>query len=90
MIEMNHPIHGTKHAYLEAEAVQDEKNGWKRVNPSVTTVAITTDAQTFTADRDPIYVPLASRDELAAEYEAKFGKKPHHKMKAETIAEKLK
>lgn len=26
---------------------------------------------------------------LAAEYEARFGKKPHHKMKGSTIAEKL-
>jgi hypothetical protein len=38
-------------------------------------------------------VPLAEvsseRDELAAEYEAKFGKKPHHKMKTETIREAI-
>lgn len=31
----------------------------------------------------------ADRDELAAQYEAKFGKKPHHSMKAETIAAAL-
>jgi hypothetical protein len=29
------------------------------------------------------------RTDLAAEYEAKFGKKPHHKMKADTIREAL-
>jgi hypothetical protein len=29
------------------------------------------------------------RDALAAEYEDRFGSKPHHKMKAETIREKL-
>lgn len=29
------------------------------------------------------------RDALAAEYEERFGSKPHHKMKAETIREKL-
>jgi uncharacterized protein YhbP (UPF0306 family) len=31
----------------------------------------------------------AERDELAAQYQAKFGKKPHHKMSAATIREKL-
>lgn len=37
-------------------------------------------------------VPASDEDELVAlrlKYCAKFGKKPHHKMKAETIREKL-
>lgn len=34
-------------------------------------------------------LPSPERDALAAEYEARFGKKPHHKMSAATIAEKL-
>lgn len=39
IIELVHPLHGTKHAYLEAEAAADEKNGWKRL---VKTTAVAT------------------------------------------------
>ena len=35
------------------------------------------------------YAPESYRANLAEQYEAKFGKKPHHKMKAETIRQKL-
>ena len=31
MIHLIHPVHGAKIAYVEAEAVIDEKNGWMRV-----------------------------------------------------------
>jgi len=31
-IYLKHPIHGTKIATMEAEAEQDEKNGWTRYN----------------------------------------------------------
>ena len=30
MIRLTHPLHGAKHAYAEAEALADEKNGWVR------------------------------------------------------------
>jgi len=30
VIYMRHPVHGTKVAIAEAEAVSDEKNGWER------------------------------------------------------------
>ena len=30
VIYLRHPKHGTKVAICEAEAVQDEKNGWER------------------------------------------------------------
>lgn len=33
MIHLRHPNHGVKVAYLEAEAVSDERNGWVRFNP---------------------------------------------------------
>lgn len=33
MIHLRHPNHGVKVAYLEAEAVADERNGWTRFNP---------------------------------------------------------
>lgn len=34
MIHLRHPNHGVKVAYLEAEAVADERNGWVRFNPT--------------------------------------------------------
>lgn len=37
----------------------------------------------------PVAAVSADRDALAAQYQAKFGKKPHHKMSAVTIREKL-
>jgi hypothetical protein len=30
MIYMRHPVHGTKVATMEAEAIYDETNGWSR------------------------------------------------------------
>ena len=30
MIYMRHPVHGTKVATMEAEAIYDEESGWKR------------------------------------------------------------
>jgi hypothetical protein len=33
MIYMRHPVHGTKVAVMEAEAIYDEKNGWSRYTP---------------------------------------------------------
>jgi len=33
VIYLRHPIHGTKVAIAEAEAVYDEKSGWERYNP---------------------------------------------------------
>ena len=32
-IYLQHPIHGTKVATMELEAVADEQNGWARYNP---------------------------------------------------------
>ena len=33
MIYMRHPVHGTKVATMEAEAIYDEENGWSRYTP---------------------------------------------------------
>ena len=33
IIYMTHPIHGAKVATMEAEAEQDEQNGWTRYDP---------------------------------------------------------
>jgi len=32
-IYLQHPVHGRKIAYMEAEAEHDEKYGWVRYNP---------------------------------------------------------
>ena len=40
MIYLEHPQHGIKIAYLEAEAAADEKNGWTRCAPVGSTVPI--------------------------------------------------
>jgi hypothetical protein len=34
-IYLKHPVHGTKVATMEAEAVADEENGWVRYTPGV-------------------------------------------------------
>jgi len=39
VIYLWHPVHGTKVATLEQEAVADEKNGWARFNLDESTVA---------------------------------------------------
>ena len=36
MIYLRHPVHGTKVAISEAEAIFDETNGWLRYDPGVT------------------------------------------------------
>jgi len=33
LIYLEHPKHGRKIAYMEAEATFDESHGWKRYNP---------------------------------------------------------
>lgn len=38
MIHLSHPNHGIKIAYVESEAVLDEKNGWIRENKVVTEI----------------------------------------------------
>ena len=38
MIYLQHFLHGRKIAYMEAEAVNDEKHGWKRYNPDTPAV----------------------------------------------------
>lgn len=39
-IYLRHPKHGEKIAYLEAEAVMDEKAGWVRFNPEAKSVEV--------------------------------------------------
>ena len=80
MIVLTHPVHGIKHAYLEAEAEADEKNGWiRQAEPMQMSPSGTVD--------DPVIDEAELRTELTLEqrYTEKFGKPPHHRMKPETI-----
>ncbi len=78
MIVLTHPQHGVKHAYLEAEAEADEKNGWTRVRDL---------EEANPAMRDPVERSESEQQELSPEqrYAIKFGKPPHHRMKQATI-----
>lgn len=38
MIYLRHPVHGTKVATMELEAEADERNGWRRFDPTTPVV----------------------------------------------------
>ena len=75
MIYQIHPEHGYHMATNKMEADANDKLGWRTV----------TEAEFY--DRRPKLAPevAAVVDDLEEQYEKKFGKKPHHKMKRETI-----
>lgn len=73
MIYQIHEDHGKHIAYSPQEAKFNEENGWKRVTKEVWLK----------------HGYEKSDDTLAEQYEAKFGKKPHHAMKTETIEQQL-
>ena len=81
IIHMVHPLHGEMDVYTEAEVTANEKNGWKRFVkpeiPAVETVQV----------NDVKNVNTLSIHE---QYQAKFGKKPHHRMSQSTIEAALK
>lgn len=76
LIFLTHPVHGAKHALSESEALADEKNGWVRTTQEVI-VGLAVDAAPITLSED--------LTELHNAYEAKFGKRPHHRMIKSTI-----
>ena len=82
IIHMVHPLHGEMDVYTEAEVTANEKNGWKRVIkqeiPAVETIHINTGVQSV------------NTLSLHEQYQAKFGKKPHHRMNQSTIEAALK
>ena len=71
-----HPRHGKKIAYQDKEAEADKKSGWKEV----------TEDEFYGKTKAKID---GQNPELASQYEAKLGKKPHHKMTNETIQRAL-
>lgn len=78
MIYQMHPNHGRHKAISSQEAQANEENGWETVTE-----------EEFYAGIVKKEKPVFNRDDLAELFELKFGKKPHHKMTAETIQAKL-
>lgn len=88
VIYLKHAVHGTKVAVAEEEAKADEKNGWKRYE--LDSVPLKPPAAIEAPKAEVISDPtIVSRDELAGEYERKFGKKPHHRMSIARMAQEL-
>lgn len=86
IIVLTHERHGTHIAYSLAEAEECEKNGWMRqekhpVLGNIEPVAAKAVFEPATTEQDaqPAVAGLSER------YQQKFGKKPHWKMKPETI-----
>ena len=80
MIRLTHKkTGGRKIAYLEAEAVADEKNGWVRDIPNLQKTVTEIPA-----------VEMAVSNTLSEQYEKKFGKKPHHRLSNKSIEAALK
>jgi hypothetical protein len=73
-----HPRHGKKIAYQDKEAEADKKNGWKEVTE-----------EEFYGKKPDAKSETGQNPELVAKYEAKHGKKPHHRMSDETISAAL-
>ena len=66
-IRLKSEFHGFTHVYSEADAVAMEKHGWSRCEE--TPVVAVKDA----------FIE-AKEAPLEAQYEAKFGKRPHHRV----------
>lgn len=84
VIYMEHPKHGTKVACMEDEAKADEAHGWVRM--SVAALLKPAPAPTPAAVQpEPENGLIALREA----YEARFGRKPHHKKTAATLRAEL-
>lgn len=73
IVRLKHEKHGIKYVYHEGELASDLKLGW-------------------TVDEEPL--PVVTEEEEIDQatidlYQSKFGKKPHHRMKLETILAEL-
>ena len=80
IIRMTHPLHGEMDVYTEAEVTANQKNGWKLYETVKETVSETS----------KVVEKNTSEITIAEQYEAKFGKKPHHRMSQSTIEAALK
>lgn len=80
VIYLRNPEGGSKVALCEEEANYDEQNGWMRYNVGT----LLTPASTA-----PVIEYQEDIQELRDMWQAKFGKKPHHKKTAETLRKEL-
>ena len=90
MIYMTHPQHGAMHVYSEPEAVANERNGWTREKTASEATPIVLEIIDEIKVDDAIIKPSILPVTLSEQYEAKFGKKPHHKMSQKTIEAAMK
>ncbi len=68
---MTHPIHGAMYVYTQEEIPLNEANGWVLHHDDV--------------EPAPYVATPSVVKSLAERYAEKFGKPPHHRMKAATI-----
>lgn len=93
MIFQIHEKHGKHIAYSPNEAQSNEKNGWRTVSkeefygvPSLNEIM---EVVSEKIDTEALEKDKESHEALKQRFEKTFGKKPHHRMKPETIIEKL-
>ena len=84
IIHMTHPLHGEMDVYTEVAVTANEKNGWKKSIKMEIPEIPAIEAKNNVSD-----VPN-DITKLRIDYEAKFGKKPHHRMSQSTIEAALK
>jgi hypothetical protein len=77
MIYQIHNQHGYHMAFNKAEAESNEKRGWRTVS----------EAEFYNRGKAEIKELV---DDLEERYEKKHGKRPHHRMKRESIEAALK
>jgi len=78
MIYQVHEKHGHHMAFSKAEAEANEKRGWRTVS----------EAEFYKRDEKQEIAAIV--DDLEYRYEKKYGKRPHHRMKRESIEAALK
>lgn len=84
VIYLKHAKHGTKVACMEEEALADEKNGWERYSVD--------DVKALDSFAERVLQPRIENMALymlRQDYQAKFGKKPHHKKTVEILKQEL-
>lgn len=86
MIYQIHKVHGRHMAANHLESVSNEKSGWVTVTEKEFYARSEKPAE---VKQEPAKIESSpetdERDQLAALYESKLGKKPHHRMSIESI-----
>lgn len=87
VIYLSHPQHGTKVAISEEEASADCLNGWKRTTLAALMIPeeLEEKEEINNHDKDGFVGIEALRDQ----WQATFGKVPHHRKSAETLRKEL-